>query len=312
MRARSLFFSILCIGATYICSSCASSRPVNEQKLFIKAGRHKVVWSRRELLRSPNLERVEVSSDPTYGVAVRKFRAIRAAILFQKALGEKRLAQMMKDGSTLEFSCLDGFSASLPIRLLLNSDNTKAIAYIAIEPRGEKWPALKMSTKKATSQSPRSFTTAGPFYLIWKNAARSHVGPEQWPYQLSGFTVKPPIARQFPQMVPSTRNKNVIAGFHLFLKNCFTCHTMNNEGDSHLGPDLNIPMSPIEYLRAGMIRRLIRNPQNLRRWPESKMSSFSPDVLSDRDIDHIIDYLKFMSRRKRSAHTQKNIGAIHQ
>lgn len=254
--------------------------------LSIQIGKHKIQWRQSEIRRLPGFTKVKLSSDPTYGSRVRSFEAIRASKLFGKVASQRELARMIREGSTLEFYCRDGFSANLPISLVLNRNDKTAVAYIAVEPPNKKWPRLKTGL------------TAGPFYLIWKNASRSQIGPEEWPYQLSGFIVKPPIHRRFPKIVPHTRNEKVLAGFHLFEKNCFTCHTMNGEGDSHLGPDLNLPMNPTQYFRAGMIRRLIRNPQNLRQWPESKMSSFPSNVLSDKDIDHIIDYLKFISRHK--------------
>jgi mono/diheme cytochrome c family protein len=77
-----------------------------------------------------------------------------------------------------------------------------------------------------------------------------------------------------------------------------TCHTLNGQGDAKLGPDLNIPHSPTEYLRADMFRTLVRNPQNLRRWPQSKMPGFDTHVLSDRDLDDLEAYLKHMAGRK--------------
>ncbi len=294
VRVLSLSFIFCAVACHAIATSTTRSE---DPELTIRVGTNSKTWHRSELLRSKELENIQVPSDPTYGRLVQKFKAIRASVLFKRAAGRASLTGLVKEGAVLQFSCVDGFSAQLPMQLVMNADDKKSVAYIAIEPPRDKWPELKGAHPH--------FKTAGPYYLIWVNAEKSHIGPEQWPYQLTSFTVKPPLEKQFPDIVPNTQNKNVLAGYQLFVKNCFACHTMNGEGDSRLGPDLNLPMNPTEYLRPGMIRRLIRNPQNLRQWPESKMSAFGPDVLSDQDIDRIIRYLRFMAGQKsRGSHSR--------
>jgi cytochrome c1 len=76
------------------------------------------------------------------------------------------------------------------------------------------------------------------------------------------------------------------------------CHTLNGQGTSQLGPDLNIPFNPTEYLGEKYLRQLIRNPQSLRRWPQSKMAGFSSKDLPDGELDQIVAYLRSMSGQK--------------
>jgi mono/diheme cytochrome c family protein len=90
----------------------------------------------------------------------------------------------------------------------------------------------------------------------------------------------------------------VTKGFAVFQRNCITCHTLNGQGDAKLGPDLNIPHSPTEYLRDDMLRTLVRNPQDMRHWPQAKMPGFNRQTLSDADLDNLVAYLKHMARRK--------------
>jgi mono/diheme cytochrome c family protein len=116
---------------------------------------------------------------------------------------------------------------------------------------------------------------------------------------LSGFKVKGTLRTEFPRIFPSKKlseGHSVVKGFHLFVQNCFACHTLNKNGTSHMGPDLNLPMNPTEYLKRSALKKLIRNPQNVRHWPQGKMLGFDKNELSDREIDLIIQYLKHMSR----------------
>jgi len=76
------------------------------------------------------------------------------------------------------------------------------------------------------------------------------------------------------------------------------CHRLNTAGDSQFGPDLNVPHNPTEYFAAGFLRRYIRNPQHLRRWPQGRMPGFAEAVLSDAELAQLLDYLRHMAGRK--------------
>jgi hypothetical protein len=65
-----------------------------------------------------------------------------------------------------------------------------------------------------------------------------------------------------------------------------------------MGPDLNVPMNPVEYFHITALKTLIRDPQKLRHWPESKMKGFSKKEISDSDLNHLLSYLKYISKRK--------------
>ncbi|MBU6417368.1 MAG: c-type cytochrome, partial [Xanthomonadaceae bacterium] len=98
-------------------------------------------------------------------------------------------------------------------------------------------------------------------------------------------------------------------GFDVFKRTCFACHTLNGEGDSKLGPDLNVPHNPTEYIRADLLRAYIRNPQSLRRWPEARMTGYpTTDMLSDADLDAVLAYLRYMAKHKV---TRRGIGGLH-
>ena len=73
---------------------------------------------------------------------------------------------------------------------------------------------------------------------------------------------------------------------------------MNGGGASDVGGDLNLPMNATEYMTDKGLHALIRDPKSVRNWPGMKMQGWPPDLLSDREIDHIIAYLKHMAGRK--------------
>jgi len=281
--------------------SCAHQTKLEIKKngsseLTITAAEKSKSFSREDLLNHPMVRDLKVTSDPAYGSAT--YRAVPMYALLESFA--------VNDESILLFTCLDGFSAPINLARLLNQDPEKAIAYLAIEPESEPWPRLRKG----------SAASAGPFYVVWENPEKSRVSPEEWPFQIVSFSLKPPPEKLYPHTSPDHRvskTSPVYQGYQAFLKNCFACHTMNGEGDSRLGPDLNIPFNPTEYLQPGFLKKLIRNPQAVRLWPKSSMAGFNSASLTDQEIRNIILYLHHMALRKHRPGTDssasKNPGA---
>jgi mono/diheme cytochrome c family protein len=110
-----------------------------------------------------------------------------------------------------------------------------------------------------------------------------------------------PLVKRFPAIAPAAglgADNPVSRGFDVFLRNCMVCHTVNLGGDAHVGPDLNVPYNPTEYLRADALRRLIRDPQAQRVWPGSRMPAFDVSVINDREYHDMLAYLRHMTNRK--------------
>jgi mono/diheme cytochrome c family protein len=132
-------------------------------------------------------------------------------------------------------------------------------------------------------------------------ADKKTVGAELWPVQITRIEELQPLAKRFPMILPAptvAANHPIRAGFAAFQKHCMSCHTLNGAGDWTVGPDLNIPYSPTEYMRPEALRRLIRDPQSLHRWPASKMPAFDAKTLSDRELAELVAYLRHMADRK--------------
>jgi mono/diheme cytochrome c family protein len=76
------------------------------------------------------------------------------------------------------------------------------------------------------------------------------------------------------------------------------CHKLSGAGATTVGPDLNRPMNPTEYMTPTGLHALIRDPKSVRIWPEQRMPGFRPSSMSDAEIEGVIAYLKHMAGRK--------------
>jgi mono/diheme cytochrome c family protein len=254
-----------------------------ESTLTIVTKTGEKIFTVSELVKRKDTETVIVENDPVYPGQKMEYVALKVTSLFDPL--------ELDDDAVIQFKTLDGFSAPVSRHRLLNKSSRESIAYIAMELPDKKWPPMKPGKP-----------SAGPFYLIWKNPVLSHISSEEWSYMLSAFEVKDSLETTYPKIFPSSKlsgNDPVTKGFRLFVKNCFACHTLNKEGASAIGPDLNVPMNPTEYFHTAALKKLIRNPQAVRHWSNGRMKGFKPDILSDQDLDYLIVYLEHMSKRRK-------------
>jgi mono/diheme cytochrome c family protein len=215
-----------------------------------------------------------------------------------RAVPIKGLLAGIAPNDHLQFAATDGFTAEIPAALLLNEHGAEA--WLAIEDPAQPWPQL-----------PGNKGDAGPFYLVWTRPKDAGIGPEQWPYQVAAIRRLADPAQRFPAILPDSAlpaTSQIRRGFAVFQQTCFACHTLNGAGDARLGPDLNIPYNPTEYLRADLQRAYIRDPQSLRRWPQAKMPGFDTRTLSDADLDAVLGYLRHMATRKADPAKSKSAG----
>ena len=253
----------------------------DEPTLTITVGNDMRSFTRRELLLRPDATTIEVARDISYRVPM-TYRAVPVASLLAGIT--------LPDDSVIEAVALNGFVAQIPPGLLLNTDESKAVAWLAIEPQDRPWPPL-----------PHKDENAGPFYIVWTGAEVGSIRSEQWPYQLAKLESQPSPAARWPALavdpaLPPT--DPVRAGQTLFFVQCLTCHKLNGAGAANVGPDLNVPRNPTEYFTPQGLHDLIRDPRAVRIWPAQAMPGFPPDYLSDHEIDLVIAYLKHMAGRK--------------
>ncbi|MEO8777796.1 MAG: cytochrome c [Rhodanobacter sp.] len=251
--------------------------PVRATELSIDLGHGVTHWSAATLLARHDVQVIRVPADVAFKRSM-QYRAVPLADLLRGITAADHL----------QFVGTDGFAAEIPADLILNKRGSEA--WLAIEEPARPWPEL-----------PDQHGSAGPFYVVWTQPQAARIGPEQWPYQLATIRKLDSIATRFPALLPDPAlppGSQVRRGLAVFQRTCFACHTLNCEGDARLGPDLNIPHNPTEYLRPDLLRAYIRDPQSLRRWPQAKMPGFSPQALSDADLDALLDYLRHMTGRK--------------
>lgn len=271
------------LGLLILSLSC-SLLSAAETELTIQAGTEQRVFSRQQLLGLPELSTIVIPEDATYGGSVRYLAVPIRALLKGLTIPLDYVLQAQAD---------DGFVASLPLKPLLAGGPGQSEAWLAIEPADDPWPVLPGRTR-----------SAGPFYLVWLRPERGGIRSEQWPYQLARLTALPaPLARwpelQVSESLPAGAPE--YTGLKLFVTQCLVCHRMNGAGDAAIGPDLNLPMNPTEYLSATGLHALIRDPGSVRDWPARTMPGFTPDQLSDIEIEQIIAYLRHMATRKQPA-----------
>jgi len=251
-----------------------------ESTFTINAGNKTLRWTTSELLK--NAQIITLETDPTYNGKLKKFKAVPVSTLLKDV--------PFKEGEMLQFTCLDKFSAPIDKDKLLSTDSKKAVAYLAVEDPKEPWPAVSQKVK-----------TAGPFYLIWKNAEASKIGSEEWPFQLESFTVKASLAETYPLIFPheKTASSDAKSGFKIFTKNCFACHKMNGQGLGDMGPDLNLPMSVTEYWQKKAFAKLVRDPRQVRTWPNLQMNIHFPEKdISNKELDQLWAYFEQMAKQR--------------
>ncbi len=271
MRARSLL-GWFGIGLAF----CAWA---NEPALTVTTGGNTVSYAPAALLALPSATTVTIPNDVAYQRAM-TFHAVPVASVLQG----------VRPDETMRFVTRDGFVASLPAAPLL-AGGDGAVAYLAIEATDAPWPPLKAGDA----------ATAGPFYLVWNRPEAGAIVPEQWPYQIVRIEAVASLAKRYPMLAPAatlSARDPARHGFEVYVKNCSVCHTVNLGGDATVGPDLNVPYNPTEYMRPDALRRLIRDPQSLRKWPNARMPGFSAKVISDRELTDLTAYLRHMADRR--------------
>lgn len=194
-----------------------------------------------ELLARPDVATITVPRDVSYKRAMR-YRAVPLHALLDGRL---------PDGDVLQVTATDGFVANLPERLVLPTDGAGSVPWLAIEPPDAPWPA------------PLPGTITGPFYLVWLDPEASGIRSEQWPYAVASLRGVPADAAQWPEVevgaeVPA--GSPIRHGQLVVVTQCMVCHRMNGAGDAEVGPDLNLPLGPTEYLTPGRSGRWSATP----------------------------------------------------
>ncbi|MBF6990315.1 cytochrome c [Cupriavidus sp. IK-TO18] len=251
--------------------------------LVISAGMQQCSWTADALLKDRRLTNVTVDDDNLKRRLT--FKAIPMASLLRGMSAEA--------GATATTAASDGYVSHLPLRMLLADSADEPRAWLAVENPARPWPKLKGQG-------------IGPFRLIWtlpSGGAASVVNESHWTYNIARIDITASPAERFAAIRPASdqpADGPVMRGFATFQRVCFSCHSLNKVGDAHLGPDLNVPHSAVEYMGDDKLASLIRDPQSLRWWPGARMPAIDERTLSDADLKDLLAYLHHMAGRKGS------------
>jgi mono/diheme cytochrome c family protein len=187
----------------------------------------------------------------------------------------------------------DNFSISIPGRLFVFDNAAQVEAFLAVEDPAAPWPAIPGKPDKRST---------GPFYIVWRLTPPATVSSEYWAYRVAALVVTDSPAKRWPGLavgadVPA--GDPIHAGLDRFVALCMACHRFNGEGEGDQGPDLARPMNPIDYLQLPALKKMIRNPTLLRKWPDQKMPGFDETILSNSDLDAIVAWLSYKARQQR-------------
>lgn len=237
-----------------------------------------------DLLRRADVATITIPADIAYKRAM-DFRALPLANLLRDA--------GFTAHGTLDFLALDGFAVPIDAARIFSASGPQP--WLAVEDPSSPWPAL----------SPDG-SSAGPFYLVWlapagDNKSTQPAPPEHWPFQIAVIAQTIPPEQRYPQILPDLtlpKHHPAWEGFALYKTHCIACHKINGGGDATLGPDLNLPHNPTEYFTTAFLKKLIRNPAQVRTWSGMKMPGFDTQTLSDDELDALLMYLKVMVQRR--------------
>jgi cytochrome c2 len=219
---------------------------------------------------------VTIENDPVYR-KTKSFKAVSALELIQR---EFDLSKIDIQNTKIIFECIDGYQPEMPLALFLSTKS-----YLAFQdmdaPSGSNWEKI---TKGGNEMD------ATPFYLVYSSVPVKD-SRYKWPYNLTKIHLKP-LNESRVELFPSD-NENLISGYNLFQKHCITCHSLNSTGGK-MGPELNFPKSVTEYWKEKELVDFIVNPAAFRN--QVKMPNLG---LSLQESQEIIDYLKYMAKRKK-------------
>lgn len=216
--------------------------------------------------------------------AERVYRAFTARPLFRKVFGKD-----WEKAQEIMFTSIDGYQPSIPVVKFLAHDAYLAFAH-------EDGTPFRLNNRLQNNE----IVQLGPLYLVWDNIgsqALLQAGALDMPYQIKSVEFK--SVNSFPHMVPPPKaSPGAQRGFMHFRQLCAACHTINGDGGGKT-PELNYPISVVEYIKAPFLKRWIENPQSIRY--NATMPALAEEIPNREKVtEELIAYLQAMSGAKRA------------
>lgn len=259
-------------GAGSASASAPSKTDADAELAFVREGRTVRTLRLSELRRALPVEQW-TAFDPYYG-RPKTYRAIPFASLLRHGFaGETGLEEQ-----EFVLRARDGFTVPLLGQKLFEPGG-----YLAIEDVDfADWEPI--GPQRANP---------GPYYLVWRHADQQKLETHPRPWQLASIEIAR-FESTFPHTAPTgvAPSSPAARGFAIFKQQCILCHAINRQG-GRVGPDLNVPMSIVEYRPERQIKDYIRDP---RRFRYGAMPAHPH--LSDGDLDALVAYFRAMKDRK--------------
>lgn len=179
---------------------------------------------------------------------------------------------------TLGFYCADGFTPTVAIERVAPLKLFLAVRQLDV-PGGGRWELL-------------GSTSPAPFYVVGLAPGAYQELP--WPFQLQAIRAVD-FRRTYPDAYPhgAPADSAALRGFERFRTTCFGCHSINLQGGL-IGPELNVPLSVLEYWKRPQLEAFLADPSSVR--ARSKMP---PLGLGPTDIADLLAYLEHMRHNKK-------------
>ena len=222
-----------------------------------------------------------LSVDDPYYERKMTFRAIPLRCVLEVGFASSPASLAEADFSLI---ALDGYTRPSPGGQLLESGGYLAFADASLTPEGAP-PRFAPITRRELDPA--------PFYLVWSGPDQNDPHRTPWPFQLATIE-RVPFERRHPHLEPVGLAADAPGrrGYALFRSQCVMCHSVNGDGGK-VGPELNVPMSIVEYRPAEQLKAFIRNPARFR-----YTTMPAHEHLSDEDLDALLAYFEAMSERK--------------
>lgn len=261
----------LCLVALSAWAACSKSANDDVTLEFQRFGAVAASLKISELARDAEV----LSTFDTFYDKQKRFRALPVVPLLERAFSEPAAA-LQKRSFLVRAS--DGYRVPIEGALLLSGD-----AYLAIDDVDV--PGFELIGTGGVSPAPA--------YLIWKQQGQAERKTRPQPWQVIAIDMVDLDAlygHTLPKGEPA--DGPAMLGFALFRARCGNCHAINREG-GHVGPDLNVPQSIVEYRPEAQIRAYIKDPATFR----YGIMPAHPD-LTDADLDQLLAYFRAMASRK--------------
>ncbi len=277
--------TLVCLLSSIVCVNFACSRSrvePNDSLAFMIGSQTVASLPLGELKR--RIEPRTVTVFEPYERATVAFEAIPLEAVLDEAYGPS-----WRDHEALLFTCRDGYQPTIPVKRVLKHEAFVAFA----RPGDDGFTVLK------DEEGTKRRVPLEPAYVIWKNLDDARIlseGDYGWPYQVTQIELVTFRSRFAEMAPPEDASAKARAGFEVFTAHCSKCHAVNGHGGT-VGPELNYPASPTEYMKADWLRRWIDDPTSMRQAP--RMPPLNRQLPHRAElIEEIVAYLEEMATHK--------------